>query len=125
MIRHENSRDVLMSIQPVIGRRVISGRKKYECRRSIFRKLVNRIYLYLSSPVRKIAGYFVYQGYMEGTVQKIWEATKDKSAATETAYLEYFKNTDKAFAIPIDRQTPGFLPPQSFRYVKSGFYGEK
>lgn len=135
MIHHENSRDVLMSIQPVIGRRIMSGRKKYEYRRSIFRKPVNRVYLYLSSPVRKIAGYFMYQGCVEGTVREIWEATKDKSAATEAAYLEYFKNTDKAFAIPIQEfilfdtpidpwQTPGFLPPQSFRYVQSGLYGE-
>jgi type I restriction enzyme S subunit len=130
----EAPQDLLMSIQPLIGRRIMSGRKKYEYRRSIFRKPVNRIYLYLSSPVRKIVGYFNYQGYIEGSVQEIWEATKDRAAATEAAYLDYFKNTHKAFAIPIDSfitfdppldpwKTPGFLPPQSFRYIKSGFYG--
>jgi predicted transcriptional regulator len=126
--------DLLMSITPVIGRRIMSGKKKFEYRRSIFRKPVNRIYLYLSSPERKIVGYFMFRGYTEGTVREIWEATKDQSAATEDAYLDYFQNTNKAFAIRIDKfinfavpvdpwKTPGFLPPQSFRYVKAGLYG--
>ncbi|MDR2739968.1 MAG: hypothetical protein LBB68_09100 [Treponema sp.] len=112
----------------------MSGKKKYEYRRSIFKKPVNRVYLYLSSPERKIVGYFRYQGYIEDTIREIWEATKKESAATEAAYLDYFKSTNKAFAIPIDEfinfadpvdpwKTPGFLPPQSFRYVKAGLYG--
>jgi predicted transcriptional regulator len=133
--------DLLMSIIPMVGRRIMSGKKKYEYRRSIFRKPVNRVYLYLSSPERKIVGYFKYRGYMEGTIREIWEATKEVSAATEAGYLEYFQNTNRAFAIRIDEfinfaepldprkmpsPTPGsgsFLPPQSFYYVKAGFYG--
>jgi predicted transcriptional regulator len=127
--------DLLMSITPVVGRRIVSGKKKYEYRRSIFRRPVNRVYLYLSAPEQKIFGYFRYQGYIEGTLQEIWEATKDQSAATKAAYLDYYKNTNKAFAIKIDEficfaepldpwKTPGFLPPQSFRYVKAGLYSD-
>ena len=123
-----------MSIIPIVGRRIMSGRKKYEFRRSIFRKPVNRIYLYLSSPEKKIVGYFKYQSYYEGSVEEIWKIAKDEAAATEAAYLDYFKNTKKAFAIkigdfmafdiPVDPwKSRDFLPPQSFRYVKSGFYG--
>ncbi|GHV68478.1 hypothetical protein AGMMS49928_08080 [Spirochaetia bacterium] len=126
--------DLLMSIIPVVGRRIMSGNKKYEYRRSIFRKPVNRIYLYLSSPERKITGYFMFQGYLEGSAREIWEATKDQSAATEAAYFDYFANAKRAFAIKIDKfikfatpvdpwKTPGFLPPQSFRYVEAGLYG--
>jgi len=126
--------DLLMSIIPAVGRRIMSGGKKYEYRRSIFRKPVNRIYLYLSSPEQKITGYFTYQDCLEGTVREIWEATKDGAAASEAAYLEYFANAKKAFAIKIDRfvqfdvpfdpwKSHEFFPPQSFRYVVSGFYG--
>jgi predicted transcriptional regulator len=125
--------DLLMSITPVVGRRIVSGKKKYEYRRSIFKRPVNRVYLYLSAPEQKIFGYFRHQGYIEGTVQEIWEITKDQSAATKAAYLDYYKNTNKAFAIRIDEfkrfaepvdpwKEPGFLPPQSFRYVTAGFY---
>ncbi|MDR1411910.1 MAG: hypothetical protein LBI91_06875 [Spirochaetaceae bacterium] len=132
--RTEGPLDLLMSIIPVVGRRIMSGKKKYEYRRSIFRKPVNRIYLYLSSPEKKITGYFNYNGYIEGTVGEIWETTKGGSAATEDAYLDYFKNAARAFAIRIDEfvkfaepldpwKTPGFFPPQSFRYVKAGSYG--
>lgn len=131
----EYPRDLLMSILPVIGRRIMSGKKKYEYRRTIFRKPVNRIYLYLSSPEQKISGYFVYRGYLEGTPGEIWDATGPESAATEAAYFEYFQNARKAFAIRIEAffrfeppadpwKTPGFLPPQSFRYVESGLYGK-
>jgi predicted transcriptional regulator len=132
--------DLLMSITPVVGRRIMSGKKKYEYRRSIFRKPVNRVYLYLSTPVRKIVGYFNYRGYMEGTIQEIWEATEKESAATRDGYLDYFVNANKAFAIRIDEfinyadpvdpwkvpsRTLGsgrFLPPQSFCYVKAGLW---
>jgi hypothetical protein len=52
---------------------------------------------------------------------------KSQSAAAESAYLDYFKNTQKAFALKIEEfmpftkpvdpwKTPGFFPPQSFRY---------
>jgi predicted transcriptional regulator len=127
--------DLLMSIIPMVGRRITSGKKKYEYRRSIFKKPVNRVYLYLSSPERKIAGYFIYQGHIEGTVREIWEATRDQSAATEAAYLDYFKNARKAYAIRIEEfinfpepvdpwKTPGFLPPQSFRYIPAALYGK-
>jgi predicted transcriptional regulator len=130
------AQDLLMSILPVIGRRIMSGRKKYEYRRTIFRKSVSRVYLYLSSPERKITGYFMFRGFLEGTVREIWEATRDGAAASEAAYLEYFQNARRAFAIKIERffpfdppldpwETPGFLPPQSFRYVGSGFYGPR
>jgi predicted transcriptional regulator len=133
MIHHEEPRDLLMSITPVVGRRIMSGKKKYEYRRSIFRKPVNRVYLYLSSPEQKIVGYFMFQGFIEGTVWEIWEATKTESAATEAAYLDYFKGTNKAFAIRIEEfinfvdpvdpwKKSGFLPPQSFRYVSAGLY---
>jgi predicted transcriptional regulator len=123
-----HSKDLLMSIIPVVGRRIMSGKKKYEYRRSIFRQPVNRIYLYLSTPEKKITGYFMYRGYIEGTVREIWELTKHESAAAEAAYLDYFRNAKKAFAIRIDEfihfevpidpwEKPGFLPPQSFQYV--------
>ena len=88
-----------------------------------------------NGPEKKISGYFMYRGYIEGTVREIWELTKHESAATEAAYLDYFRNARKAFAIKIDKfinfdvpinpwEEPGFLPPQSFRYVPAGIYGE-
>ena len=133
-IQDKYPEDLLMSIIPVIGRRIMSGKKKYEYRRTIFRKPVNRIYLYLSSPERKITGYFEYHGYLEGTIEEIWKMTRGGSAASEAAYLDYFMNAKKAFAIkivkfinfdaPVDPwKNKGFFPPQSFYYVKSGLYG--
>jgi predicted transcriptional regulator len=70
MLYTEKPLDLLMSIVPVVGRRIMIGRKKYEYRWSIFRKPVNRVYLYLSSPEKKITGYFKYGGYRQCTARQ-------------------------------------------------------
>jgi predicted transcriptional regulator len=121
--------NLLLSIQPVIARRITGGKKKYEYRRAIFKKDVRYIYLYSSSPVRKIVCRFKYSGYLAGSIDEIWEKTGKLSAATEAEYRDYFKNTKTAYAIKIDdlevfedpldpyKIIPAFRPPQSFMYL--------
>jgi predicted transcriptional regulator len=121
--------NLLMSIQPVIARRISSGKKKYEYRRSIFKRDVDWIYIYSSSPVRKIVCRFKYSGRLAGSIDEIWEKTGRFSAAPEIEYRDYFKNAKTAYAIKIDglevfddpldpyRIIPGFRPPQSFMYL--------
>jgi predicted transcriptional regulator len=124
--------DLLMSIQPVIARRITSGKKKYEYRRTIFKQEVNYIYLYSSAPVQKIVCRFKCAGYLAGTIDEIWEKTGSLSAATEAGYRDYFTGKKIAYAIriedlvvfdpPLDpyKKDPAFWPPQSFRYIKAG-----
>jgi predicted transcriptional regulator len=127
--------DLLMSLQPIIARRIISGRKKYEYRRTIFKREVNHIYIYSSSPVRKIVCRFKYSGYLSGSVDEIWDRTGKLSAAAETEYQDYFRGAKTAYAIrieglvvfeePLDpyKNDPAFRPPQSFGYVRNGIFG--
>lgn len=134
--------DLLLSIHPVIARRITSGKKKYEYRRTIFKQEVNDIYLYASAPVRKILCRWKYTGYLEGSIDEIWEKTGRLSAASEAEYRDYFKGKKTAYAIrieevvvfepPLDpwnpagswnpvgswKKDPAFRPPQSFRYIK-------
>jgi predicted transcriptional regulator len=124
--------DLLLSIQPIIARRISSGKKKWEYRRSVFKKEVNNIYLYSSSPVRKIVCRFKYSGYLAGTVNEIWDKTGKLSAAAESEYQDYFRNAKIAYAIKIEglvvfedppdpyKSNPAFRPPQSFRYIQDG-----
>jgi type I restriction enzyme S subunit len=124
--------DLLLSIQPVIARRITSGKKKYEYRRTIFKRKVNHIYLYSSSPVRKIVCRFSCGGCLAGSIDEIWEKTGKLSAAAEAEYRDYFRNTRIAYAIKIEdllvfedprdpyRIIPGFRPPQSFMYMEDG-----
>jgi predicted transcriptional regulator len=123
--------DLLLSIRPVIARRIItSGKKKYEYRRTIFKREVRHIYLYSSLPVGKIECRFSCGDCLSGTVDEIREKTGKYSAATEAEYRDYFRNTGIVYAIgienlmvfepPLDpyRIIPGFRPPQSFMYIK-------
>jgi predicted transcriptional regulator len=134
--------DLLMSIHPIIARRITSGKKRYEYRRTIFKQEVNHIYLYASAPVRKIVCRFKYAGYLADSIDEIWEQTGKLSAASEAEYRDYFKGKKIAYAIriedlavfepPLDPWNPGdslkndsaFRPPQSFRYIndRDAFY---
>jgi type I restriction enzyme S subunit len=122
--------DLLMSIQPPIARRITSGKKKYEYRRTIFKREVGYIYIYSSSPVRRIVCRFTCGGCLSGAVDEIWEKTGKWSAASLAEYRDYFKGTRTAYAIKIEnlevfenppdpyKIIPAFRPPQSFMYMK-------
>ncbi len=45
--------DVLLSVKPKYANEIIAGRKKYEVRKSIFkRENIEKMYIYSSSPVK-------------------------------------------------------------------------
>jgi predicted transcriptional regulator len=124
--------DLLLSIQPVIARRITSGKKKYEYRRALFKREVRYIYLYSSSPVKKIVCRFKAGGCLSGTIDEIWRKTGRLSAAREDEYRGYFEGTSTAHAVlienlkvfdpPLDPYAliPAFRPPQSFMYIDGG-----
>jgi len=50
---------VLLSIKPEYAEKILSGEKKYEYRRAIFKdQSVNKIIIYASSPIQKVIGEF-------------------------------------------------------------------
>jgi len=50
--------NVLLSIKPKYVDLILNGEKKYEFRRKIFRNETNKVYVYCTSPVKKIVAYF-------------------------------------------------------------------
>ena len=122
--------NVLMSIKPVYASRIIEGTKKYEFRKSIFKKRsVDLIYIYSSHPVKKIVGKFTIGDILEDRPDNLWDAVKDQSGLDESEFFNYFRGRSKGYAIGIDEFTPfkdpidprlhydNFVPPQSFCYV--------
>ena len=58
--------DVLLSIKPKYVKSIIEGEKRYEFRKTIFKnREINRIYIYSSSPVKKIVASFVIGTILE------------------------------------------------------------
>lgn len=122
--------NVLISIKPKYVQEILSLHKKFEYRKLIFRKDIDKVYIYSTSPEQKIVGYFKYEGYIKGTPQKIWERTEKLSGIDKDSYFEYFTKSAYAYAIkigqvyafenPIDPKEiiTNFNPPQSYMYLE-------
>ena len=122
--------NVLISIKPKFVQEILSGKKKYEYRKSIFKKNIDKIYIYSTSPEQKIVGYFKYAGYIKDNPKEIWENTKRFSGIDESSFYKYFNKKSYAYAIKIEQiyvfDTPmdpkealqNFIPPQSYMYLE-------
>ena len=124
--------NVLLSIKPKYVEEIMNGNKRYEFRKSIFRcrEDVELVYIYSTSPVKKIVGVFTIETIIEDHPRNLWEKFKEFSGIGDEEFFSYFGRCKKGFAIgignvevfedPIDPKNfiPGFVPPQSFRYVE-------
>jgi predicted transcriptional regulator len=123
--------DVLLSIKPKYVKSIFEGEKRYEFRKSIFKhRDIDRIYIYSSSPVKKIVATFEIGKILENHPIDLWENVKDFAGINDQDFFAYFKGKSKAFAIeiknlrefdiPIDPRATirGFVPPQSYCYFK-------
>ncbi len=125
--------NLLMFIKPEFVEKILCFEKKYEFRRTIFRQNVEKIYIYSTSPEKKIVGYFEFSGYVEDTPNNLWDSFSDVSGISKESFFDYFKGKDSGFAIkidnlnifskPIDVNTlENFRAPQSFCYVNEDLF---
>lgn len=119
----------LLAIKPEFVKKILSGIKKYEYRKVIFTKKVNKVIIYASSPVSKVVGEFTIDSIVKGKPNKVWEETKNYAGITESYFKDYFKGKDTAYAIkikdcckyskPLSLKEIGVqYAPQSFSYLK-------
>ena len=124
--------DVILSIKPKYVDAILRGEKKYEFRKIIFKnKNIDYVYIYSSSPVKKIVALFNVGDIIEDSPKALWDRCKDLSGINDIDFFKYFTDNRKGFAIEIDnleklktpidpkKIMPGFVPPQSFCYVEA------
>lgn len=120
--------NVLLSIKPDYCDKIISGEKKFEYRKAIFKKAVDRIFIYSTMPIGRIVGYFDYSDYISGNPQLIWEETNLYSGLERDEFFSYCGTLTNIFAlkiaefvlfdVPIDPyEIYKFKPPQNFYYL--------
>jgi type I restriction enzyme S subunit len=122
--------DVLLSIKPKYMKSIIEGKKRYEFRKRMFKNCgINLIYIYSSSPVKKIVGTFEIGGILEDHPNDLWDAVKEFAGIDNRDFFSYFEGKSRAFAIKIQNlqefkdsidpyeTMPGFVPPQSYCYL--------
>ncbi len=120
---------VLLSIKPEFAFKIFDGTKKYEFRKSIFKRNgVNKIVVYASSPVQQVIGEFEIADILCENLDVLWKITHEFSGISKEFYDEYFSNKEKAFAIKVGNiqrySRPKLLSdfevnyaPQSFAYL--------
>lgn len=120
---------VLLSIKPEYAEKILDGTKKYEFRRSMFKKPdVKTVVIYASSPVQKVIGEFEIESILNHDLETLWGKTKKFAGISKEYFMSYFSSKDKGYAIKI-KKTKKYdpwlslednykaKPPQSFIYL--------
>jgi len=120
---------VLLSIKPEFALKIFEGSKKFEYRRTIFRRTgVTTIVVYASNPIKKVIGEFEIEGIIQEEPQSLWEKTGQQGGISMERFLNYFGDKTKGYAIKVrdarmyDAPVPlnklmVVSPPQSFAYL--------
>lgn len=120
---------VLLSIKPEFVEKIFSGEKKYEFRKSIFKRDIDTVVVYSTMPEGKIVGEFKIETIIAGRPDNLWEETKDSAGISSVFFQKYFLNRLEGYAIkilnpelydePIDPKIAyeSFHAPQSFCYI--------
>lgn len=126
-------RTLLLSIRPKFAEMIFNGSKRVELRRRRPRVCAgDKVYVYMSSPVRALVGEFVVQRVLSSSVDDLWDIVRDCAGITQEHFEEYYSGTDLGYAIFVAESTRlpspielddlrriwrGFRPPQCYAYL--------
>ena len=123
--------NAILSIKPKYVNAILEGDKRYEFRKTSFRRDVKEVFVYATKPIGKIVCKFYVGEIIEDKPEKLWKNYRDLSGLTEEEFFTYFSGMRKGVAIeiedvekfkePIDPKMiyPEFTPPQSWIYLSS------
>lgn len=117
----------IMSIKPKYYNMIISGLKKVEYRKVVpdFSKVDNKIYFYVSNPIKNICAIAYVDEVFSSSPDEVWNQTKDIGGIDKEDFFAYCGDKQKVSAIYIkevkninDIILKDFYAPQNylFRY---------
>lgn len=117
----------IVSIKPKYYNMIISGLKKVEYRKVVpdFSKVDNKIYFYVSNPIKKICAIVYVDEVFSSSPDEVWNQTKDIGGIDKEDFFAYCGGNQKVSAIYIkevksikDIILKDFYVPQNylFRY---------
>ena len=117
-----------MSIKPPYADAIFKGQKRFEFRRAIFRRNVDVVVVYSTSPTCEVVGEFDVTEVISDSVEDLWARTHHHAGINREGFFNYFKGRRCGYAIAIGRvrkykqplqldDTFGVRAPQSFIYI--------
>ena len=122
--------NAILSVKPKYAMKILAGEKQYEYRKTIFRRPVEKVYIYASSPVSMIVGEFQIDYVLQESPKAVWDITHSESGVTKAFFKRYFMGKSLGYAIrlkevvaypvPISpfRLREDFKAPQNYIYVE-------
>lgn len=122
--------NALLSIKPKYAQAIMNGSKKVEFRKKVFKQPVEKVFVYSSSPEKKIIGYFVINEIVEDSPKNLWKTFKNVGGILKQDFFDYYENHSKGFSIKIlevekfeksidpKEIFDKFTAPQSFLYLE-------
>ncbi|MEU8333441.1 hypothetical protein [Micromonospora sp. NPDC048839] len=114
---------VLMSLNPIYYDLIWAGEKTHEFRRRFLTGQSVRWYVYLTGPVGRLGAVIDLGPAVVDAPEKIAEIAERTRTGNGASVLEYVRDLDRAFAIPILRvaEYPG-MPLEQLRTELGGFH---
>ena len=108
--------------------KIFEGSKRYEYRKRLANRTVDRILIYSTAPIMKVVGEVQIVGTILSSPTVLWERTKKFAGISRDKYRKYFKGCKVAYAYHLGQviryDPPKDLrdfnidsPPQSFIYI--------
>ncbi|MXX58653.1 MAG: ASCH domain-containing protein [Rhodothermaceae bacterium] len=121
---------ILLSLKPRFAEAILAGEKRFEYRRSIFRRQdIDTVVIYASTPICKVVGEFSIKQVLSLDLEALWEETRGGAAIDRHYFDQYFKGRSSGYALEVKEVTRYELPlclrlqfkmkrpPQSFCYL--------
>ena len=89
---------ILLSIKPEFAGKIFTGEKRYEFRRRLCQKDIDKIHIYETSPVKKVVGEAEVIGKLQGSIDMVWNRTKEFAGISREGYEQYFEGMETAAA---------------------------
>lgn len=122
--------NVLLSVKPKYANMILNGTKQYEFRKSNIKRIneVNKVYIYSTSPVKKVIGTFKVSDVLIDRPEKLWERCNGSSGMSKKEFFNYFAEKEIGYAFKIENikilepfnineGDSNYTAPQSFCYV--------